>query len=141
MERGTTPAQRVVTGPLAELPALAAAAGVRSPAVVVVGEVARLHGQLDWYAAGGGAVHRRGSAMRMKNYFQVSLDVEDRPCLMVGGGPEAEEKSGRLLDAGARVTLVSPEATAQLASWADAGRLTLRRAATRTPIWTGSTSP
>jgi len=53
VERGTTPAQRVVSGPLAELPALAAAAGVRSPAVVVVGEVARLHAQLDWYAAGG----------------------------------------------------------------------------------------
>jgi len=65
--------------------------------------------------------------MRMKNYFQVSLDVEARPCLMVGGGPEAEEKSGRLLDAGARVTLVSPEATAQLESWAEAGRLTLHR--------------
>jgi len=55
VERGTTPAQRVVTGPLAELPALAAAAGVRSPAVVVVGEVARLHAQLDWYAAGAAA--------------------------------------------------------------------------------------
>jgi uroporphyrinogen III methyltransferase/synthase len=51
VERGTTPAQRVVSGPLVDLPALAAAAGVRSPAVVVVGEVARLHAQLDWYAA------------------------------------------------------------------------------------------
>jgi precorrin-2 dehydrogenase/sirohydrochlorin ferrochelatase len=65
--------------------------------------------------------------MRMKNYFQVSLDVEGRPCLMVGGGAEAEEKTGRLLDAGARVTVVSPEATAQLEAWADEGRIALAR--------------
>jgi uroporphyrin-III C-methyltransferase len=51
VERGTTPAQRVVSGPLVALPGPAAAAGVRAPAVVVVGEVARLHAQLDWYAA------------------------------------------------------------------------------------------
>ncbi len=37
--------------------------------------------------------------MRMKNYFQASLDLEDRSCLIVGGGAEAEEKTGRLLDA------------------------------------------
>lgn len=56
--------------------------------------------------------------MRMKNYFQASLDLEGRPCLMVGGGHEAEEKTGRLLDAGARVTVVSPSATPQLSAWA-----------------------
>jgi uroporphyrin-III C-methyltransferase len=52
VERGTTPAQRVVSGGLVDLPALAAAAGVRSPAVVVVGDVARLHERLDWFAPG-----------------------------------------------------------------------------------------
>jgi uroporphyrin-III C-methyltransferase len=50
VERGTTPAQRVVSGRLVDLPALAAAAGVRSPAVVVVGDVVRLRERLDWYA-------------------------------------------------------------------------------------------
>jgi siroheme synthase-like protein len=63
----------------------------------------------------------------MKHYFQASLDVEDRPCLMVGGGGEAEEKTGRLLDAGARVTVVSPQATAQLEAWAAAGTIALVR--------------
>jgi siroheme synthase-like protein len=63
----------------------------------------------------------------MKHYFQASLDVEARPCLMVGGGAEAEEKTGRLLDAGARVTVVSPEATAQLEAWAAAGTISLVR--------------
>src|ERR687885_765095 len=65
--------------------------------------------------------------MRMKNYFQASLDVEGRPCLMVGGGGEAEEKTGRLLDAGATVTVVSPDVTPQLDAWAREGVVTLRR--------------
>ena len=34
--------------------------------------------------------------------FQLNLDLAGRPCLVVGGGAEATEKSGRLLDAGAR---------------------------------------
>jgi siroheme synthase-like protein len=65
--------------------------------------------------------------MRMKNYFQASLDVEGRPCLIVGGGGEAEEKTGRLLDAGARVTVVSPTATPPLAAWAGEGAITFHR--------------
>jgi precorrin-2 dehydrogenase/sirohydrochlorin ferrochelatase len=65
--------------------------------------------------------------MRMKSYFQASLDVESRPCLMVGGGGEAEEKTGRLLDAGATVTVVSPDVTPQLDAWAREGVVTLRR--------------
>lgn len=63
--------------------------------------------------------------MRMKNYFQASLDVEARPCLVIGGGAEAEEKAGRLLDAHATVTVVSPEATPRLRTWATERRLTL----------------
>lgn len=63
--------------------------------------------------------------MRMKNYFQASLDVEGRPCLIVGGGGEAEEKASRLLDAHAAVTVVSLESTPALRAWAEEGRLTL----------------
>lgn len=40
--------------------------------------------------------------------FQVSLDVKGRSCLVLGGADDAAEKVGRLLDAGARVTVVSP---------------------------------
>ena len=57
-------------------------------------------------------------------YFQVGLDVMDQPCLVIGGGREAEDKAGRLLAAGARLTVVSPSATSALAEWAAAGRLT-----------------
>jgi precorrin-2 dehydrogenase/sirohydrochlorin ferrochelatase len=63
----------------------------------------------------------------MKNYFQASLDVEGRPCLMVGGGHEAEEKTGRLLDAGAAVMVVSPDFTPQIEAWAREGVIVTRR--------------
>ena len=70
--------------------------------------------------------------MRMKNYFQASLDVEAWPCLIVGGGAEAEEKTDRLLDAHAHVTVVSPDATPRLGAWADQQRLTLHSRRFRT---------
>src|SRR5436189_6482037 len=50
----------------------------------------------------------------MKFGFQINLDVKDRPCVVVGGGDEATEKSNRLLDAGARVTVVSPKLSDEL---------------------------
>lgn len=59
--------------------------------------------------------------------FQVGLDVRDRVCLVIGGGGEAEDKAGRLMDAGARVVLVSPESTQVLEDWATQGWLEWRR--------------
>src|SRR3954465_10357935 len=44
--------QRSVTGSLAEIAALAEAADLAAPAVLVVGEVARLHATLDWFRRG-----------------------------------------------------------------------------------------
>ena len=60
--------------------------------------------------------------------FQVSLDVADQPCLIIGGRREAENKAGRLLKADAHLTLVSPDLTPALQAQADAGCFThLRR--------------
>jgi precorrin-2 dehydrogenase/sirohydrochlorin ferrochelatase len=56
-------------------------------------------------------------------YYPVFLDLAARPCLVVGGGQVAEGKVEGLLAAGARVTVVSPAATARLAAWAADGRL------------------
>jgi len=52
VQRGTFADQRVVTAPLAELPRRAQEAGVRAPAITVVGPVAALHDELAWFAAG-----------------------------------------------------------------------------------------
>ena len=46
---GTLPSQRVVEAPLGELAGLAREAGVRAPAVIVVGDVAALRGELAWF--------------------------------------------------------------------------------------------
>ncbi|MDH7568186.1 MAG: bifunctional precorrin-2 dehydrogenase/sirohydrochlorin ferrochelatase [Armatimonadota bacterium] len=63
--------------------------------------------------------------MRVREYYQIALDVAGKPCLVVGGGEEAVEKTRRLLDAGARVTVVAPQAAPDLQCWAREGRLTL----------------
>jgi precorrin-2 dehydrogenase / sirohydrochlorin ferrochelatase len=51
-------------------------------------------------------------------HFQVGLDVAGRRCLVLGGNREAEERTRRLLDAGARVAVVSTECTEDLRQWA-----------------------
>lgn len=51
IERGTCPSQRIVTGTLADLEAKVRAAGVESPALLIVGEVAGLHQTLHWFDA------------------------------------------------------------------------------------------
>jgi precorrin-2 dehydrogenase/sirohydrochlorin ferrochelatase len=48
-----------------------------------------------------------------------------RRCLVVGGGPVAERKVAGLLEAGARLTVVSPAVTSRLADWARAERIRL----------------
>lgn len=53
ISQGTTDAQRTASTSLAELPAAIAAGGIESPAVIVIGEVAALHDQLDWFVPDG----------------------------------------------------------------------------------------
>jgi len=51
IENGSRPGQRVVTGTLDDLPDTARAHGAASPALLVLGEVAALAGQLHWFGA------------------------------------------------------------------------------------------
>ncbi|MCI2263259.1 uroporphyrinogen-III C-methyltransferase [Xanthomonas indica] len=51
VENGSRPEQRVVTGTLADLPDTARAHGVRSPALLILGEVAALASTLHWFGA------------------------------------------------------------------------------------------
>lgn len=59
----------------------------------------------------------------MKVGFQINVDVNERVCLVVGGGDDAAEKTGRLLEAGAKVTVVSPKLSVELKSLAAAARI------------------
>lgn len=47
-------------------------------------------------------------------YYPIFVELQDRPCLVVGGGKEAQRKVLGLLAAGGRVTVISPKLTRQL---------------------------
>jgi uroporphyrin-III C-methyltransferase len=49
VQQGTTPKQRTVTGTLATLPEVAAAAGLKPPTLIIVGEVVSLKDKLSWF--------------------------------------------------------------------------------------------
>jgi len=49
IENGTTEAQRTIVAPLARIAQEAEAAGVRPPALIVVGEVVSLRQKLEWF--------------------------------------------------------------------------------------------
>ncbi|HEY4933007.1 MAG TPA: bifunctional precorrin-2 dehydrogenase/sirohydrochlorin ferrochelatase [Terriglobales bacterium] len=59
--------------------------------------------------------------------FPIFLKLEGKPCLVVGGGRIAEGKIAGLLRSGARVTVVSPELTAVLATLAESGAMDWKR--------------
>jgi siroheme synthase-like protein len=56
-------------------------------------------------------------------YYPVFLEMKDRSCVVVGGGPVAERKVEGLLASGARVTVISPELTPGLAALREEGRV------------------
>jgi uroporphyrin-III C-methyltransferase len=47
IEQGTLPGQRVVTGTLADI--LEKATEIKPPAIIIIGEVVKLHATLDWF--------------------------------------------------------------------------------------------
>jgi len=53
----------------------------------------------------------------------VNLLLADRPCLVVGAGRIASRKIGYLLEAGAKVTVVSPEVSEEAAAWISEQRI------------------
>src|SRR3989304_3257034 len=56
-------------------------------------------------------------------YYPIFVGMTGRPCAVVGGGLVAERKVAALFEAGARVTVISPNLTTCLQSWASEGRL------------------
>lgn len=59
----------------------------------------------------------------MEGYFPILLKLENKVCLVVGGGQVAERRIASLLEAKAKVKVVSPTLTETLRRWADEGRI------------------
>jgi precorrin-2 dehydrogenase/sirohydrochlorin ferrochelatase len=57
-------------------------------------------------------------------YYPVFLDVQGRRCLVVGGGGVAQRKVRGLVEAGAQVTVISPELTSSLRRLVNKKRIT-----------------
>lgn len=56
-------------------------------------------------------------------YYPVYLDLKERHCVVIGGGSVAEGKVKGLLEAGAHVTVISPQLTPKLRETADEGHI------------------
>lgn len=56
-------------------------------------------------------------------YYPAFIDLTEKPVVVIGGGPVAQRKVEGLLDAGARVTVVSPGLTPALQALREAARI------------------
>ena len=59
-------------------------------------------------------------------YYPIYLDIKDRDCLVVGGGSVGTRKVKRLLECGAKVTVISVDATEKLKELSDSGMIQLK---------------
>ncbi|MGI6435191.1 MAG: precorrin-2 dehydrogenase/sirohydrochlorin ferrochelatase family protein [Syntrophomonadaceae bacterium] len=53
----------------------------------------------------------------MQRLFPIFLNLQDKTCLLIGGGVVAERKIATLLEYGTRVRIVSKAITAQIEQW------------------------
>jgi siroheme synthase-like protein len=61
--------------------------------------------------------------MSQTRYYPVFLNLSGRLCVVVGGGLIAQRKAASLLSCKAKVTVISPLATARIRRWGASGRL------------------
>ena len=59
----------------------------------------------------------------MSEYYPVYLNLKGRHCVIFGGGRVAEGKISRLREAGARITVISPQVTSEIRAAAQEGQL------------------
>ena len=65
-------------------------------------------------------------------YYPIYLDIQNRNCLVIGGGSVGTRKVKMLLRCGATVTVVSPDASEHLKILADNRKITLHQRSYRT---------
>lgn len=58
-------------------------------------------------------------------FIPIFVQLEGKPCLVVGGGEVALRKVQPLIDAGAPVTVISPQVTPAIATLAESNRISL----------------
>ena len=63
----------------------------------------------------------------MAPYYPVYLDVKNRLCVIIGGGPIGEGKIAALLECGANIRMIAPEVTQDVQDMADSGALKLEK--------------
>ena len=61
-----------------------------------------------------------------KRGYPITIQLDEQPCLVVGGGTVAERKVAALVQSGATVTICSPRLTPALAALAAAGTVAWR---------------
>jgi siroheme synthase-like protein len=62
----------------------------------------------------------------MSRYFPLALELEGRPCVVMGNGSEAVRRASALIEAGARVDLVAEAATDELRAFSRQHGLSLK---------------
>jgi precorrin-2 dehydrogenase/sirohydrochlorin ferrochelatase len=65
--------------------------------------------------------------MKPTKLFPMFLKLSARPCLVVGAGTVGESKITSLLEAGAKISVVAPEATPQVRGWAHSKEIKWRQ--------------
>ena len=106
VERGTLPRQRKLVSTLEKLPSEAEKAGVKSPAIIVVGKVCALSSRFDWFDGlpmkGKTVVVTRPedrSGTLTQRLRELGAEVVDYPCIRTVAreeNPELEEAIGNL---------------------------------------------
>ena len=61
----------------------------------------------------------------MTSFYPVFLNLTGRRCVVIGGGQIAEGKITKLIDSGANITVISPDATQGIRDAADRGAIEL----------------
>ena len=61
----------------------------------------------------------------MPIFYPVFLNLTERRCVIIGGGQIAEGKISKLLDSGAKIIVISPDATQGIRGFAERGQIEL----------------